>query len=1540
MYKKINTFLVIVLFLSVSDVHAHIFDPGKSSATNQTSVEEKSTSAGCLPPSTSAELNVNNVRALIHSGGDMWWDLIANPRYEIPKGSGRHSLYVGNLWIAGREAQTQTLKVAAQRYRTGGVDFWTGPLDKLGTASIDAETCDLYDQMWMISRQEVEKFKLCGCGTSTDPACDGYTIPQSILKWPGNPMPQSNGQHLIMENMLAPFYDADSNGIYDPTNCEYPLYDLDGTMDCNKNRSALLYGDFTLWWVFNDKGNIHGESQTTAIGLEVRAQAFGFSTNDEINNMTFYNYQIINRGTTTLQQCYFGVNTDADIGGAKDDYTGCDVERGFGYMYNADNIDETMGGELGYGENPPAIGIDFFLGPYLDSNGVADFWDKGWNSGLNTPQFARDAITALSDSSTQSIAFGINGVGFEDSIVDNERYGMRRFVYYNNGDDPSDGPGYYNLLRGYWTPQIGGGRMVYGGTGKPIGAFINATHADFMFPGNTDPLHWGTKGVPTSFNWSELNADGSNVPTPANDRRFVQSAGPFTLKPGAVNDITTGVVWARATSGASYESVLKVLAADIKAQSLFEHCFKVLNGPTAPDLTIQELDQELLIYLTNKPVSNNYLNQYEEENYFIPEYGLSTVSHDTLVWVPQFDSTNVSGTAYYLYQAPQPHPYDSLFVLYIGMTPVDSLFGYLTNQSAQISTSVQTGELDTNYNDRMIRFEGYLIYQVKNKTVTATDIFGPDGSEFGRLVAQCDLKNYDAQGNPIAKLVNFEYNDALGYSVPAVKVDGANQGIKHSFKITQDEFTNTSSKTLVNHKEYHYMALAYGYNNFKTYNPDDPTALDGQKEPFFPGRLNIKVYTGIPHIPTPENGGTVLNALYGFGPPITRIEGRGNGGNILDLTKETEDAILASPEHRSKNITYENGLGPVKIKVIDPLSIQGKKYLLKVLDTSETNIKTIRGKATWVLLDPTVLPGEDDTVAVSETDLSQPYEQIIYDRRNNTFLGFSIDLHQVEKCGPTWTYSNGLLNSSYVEPGSVEINGTEVSTPGNGLLYTKIDFEDPENFYLGFFQDLDGNTPLNWVRQGSTDDSNTPDWNSNYWNETNLKVFFDPQGKFVTGTSFYGGGGLVPYILTSSVQQYEVSPGSGAYIPGHNIAHSVAVSNYKNTTNNTIGEIYTNTTSLNIGSVDIVITPDKSKWSRCPVFETGNWTTGSNNNLNIDPGFPVSAHPKNLDLRFSFSVDKDGNKNYASSISTDPDDANFMAPFGMGWFPGYAIDVETGERLNIAFGEDSYLPAENGRDMLFNPSPSDPTTGNNNGYISPLGDYLLGGKHYIYIFQSSATLPTPFPNYDEGLHLMKLMCDSNTANLIPYSGVNNARASRIWRNCIWAGMPFHVAGKNWLGGEARIRLRVQKPYQKDYSAAKTESIPINDNNPLYEFSFEGMQTILHQPTSATSALDIIEIVPNPYYAASEYETSALDNKVKIVNLPDDCDISIYTLNGTLIRKFIKRSNTSTSVDWDLKNFKNIPISTGLYIIHINAPGIGEKILKWYGVMRALALDNF
>jgi hypothetical protein len=59
-------------------------------------------------------------------------------------------------------------------------------------------------------------------------------------------------------------------------------------------------------------------------------------------------------------------------------------------------------------------------------------------------------------------------------------------------------------------------------------------------------------------------------------------------------------------------------------------------------------------------------------------------------------------------------------------------------------------------------------------------------------------------------------------------------------------------------------------------------------------------------------------------------------------------------------------------------------------------------------------------------------------------------------------------------------------------------------------------------------------------------------------------------------------------------------------------------------------------------------------------------------------------------------------------------------------------------------------------------------------------------------------------------------------------------------------------------------------------------------------MELINIVPNPYYAFSKYEVNQLDNRVKITNLPSKCTISIFTLNGTLIRKFKRDTNVDNS----------------------------------------------
>ena len=65
--------------------------------------------------------------------------------------------------------------------------------------------------------------------------------------------------------------------------------------------------------------------------------------------------------------------------------------------------------------------------------------------------------------------------------------------------------------------------------------------------------------------------------------------------------------------------------------------------------------------------------------------------------------------------------------------------------------------------------------------------------------------------------------------------------------------------------------------------------------------------------------------------------------------------------------------------------------------------------------------------------------------------------------------------------------------------------------------------------------------------------------------------------------------------------------------------------------------------------------------------------------KWQASVDKDGNLSTNPggvsnpTVSNDPNDPNYICGYGMGWFPGYAIDVTTGERLNMAYGEDSWL---------------------------------------------------------------------------------------------------------------------------------------------------------------------------------------------------------------------------------------------------------------------------
>jgi hypothetical protein len=136
--------------------------------------------------------------------------------------------------------------------------------------------------------------------------------------------------------------------------------------------------------------------------------------------------------------------------------------------------------------------------------------------------------------------------------------------------------------------------------------------------------------------------------------------------------------------------------------------------------------------------------------------------------------------------------------------------------------------------------------------------------------------------------------------------------------------------------------------------------------------------------------------------------------------------------------------------------------------------------------------------------------------------------------------------------------------------------------------------------------------------------------------------------------------------------------------------------------------------------------------------------------------------------------------------------------------------------------------------------------------------------------------------------------------------------------------------------------PANSFNPIYEFNTDDLVATKGDSEVARDAMELINVVPNPYYGYSEYESNQLDNRIKITNLPQTATISVFTVNGTLVRK-LKKDDTMTSIDWDLKNNFGIPIASGLYIIHVATEIDGEKrekVIKWFGTLRPIDLDTF
>jgi hypothetical protein len=101
---------------------------------------------------------------------------------------------------------------------------------------------------------------------------------------------------------------------------------------------------------------------------------------------------------------------------------------------------------------------------------------------------------------------------------------------------------------------------------------------------------------------------------------------------------------------------------------------------------------------------------------------------------------------------------------------------------------------------------------------------------------------------------------------------------------------------------------------------------------------------------------------------------------------------------------------------------------------------------------------------------------------------------------------------------------------------------------------------------------------------------------------------------------------------------------------------------------------------------------------------------------------------------------------------------------------------------------------------------------------------------------------------------------------------------------------------------------------------------------AKNELDAIRVVPNPYVAAASWEqknsfsSGRGERSIHFIGLPRRCTIRIYTVRGELVETIEHNSVlTNGTADWDLLSQDQLSVAYGIYIYHIDAPGIGEKI---------------
>jgi hypothetical protein len=526
-----------------------------------------------------AAILINNIFSYHSNNGDGSFNpFIGDGSFEFPNGAGGATLFEdGPVWGGFHNG---VKKVGGSAYRHG---IQAGPIVTPGTTTTSPSAANPGDPQYHVYRvrpdinpsttladvqqkledEEVPYLERFEGSTITA----SYLYQQYIDDW--NNWPASQG---------APYADVNSNGTYEPAT------DIPGVPGA----------DQTLWHVGNDldAGRTTFLYGSVPVGLEFQRTIWAYKRTGALGNTVFISYKLINKSGFAYDSVYFSQWSDPDLGGANgylDDFTGCDIGRSLGYVYNGDGFDGF------YGKKPPAVGFDFFQGPIVPSAPT--------DSGVFYGKY-RKGVTNLGMS---AFNFFING----STVYIDPRQG--------NINGTND---WYNLMNG----------------------LVGRTGAQYIDPTTGLPTKFVLSGDPVSNQgWTEGGAGGVASP---GDRRMASITGPFMMADGDTQEVVVAAIAGLGADRLSSISVLRFYSD--QAQAAYDLLFDLPAPPPNPVVTVSNLDNQAIISWADPDAAaatENFVSKnYTFQGYNVYQFPTAAAANGKLLFT--FDKVDGIGKIY------------------------------------------------------------------------------------------------------------------------------------------------------------------------------------------------------------------------------------------------------------------------------------------------------------------------------------------------------------------------------------------------------------------------------------------------------------------------------------------------------------------------------------------------------------------------------------------------------------------------------------------------------------------------------------------------------------------------------------------------------------------------------------------------------------------------------------------------------------------------------------------------------------------------------